>query len=119
MFVSGFFLYLAGYKPIIIDLMNNTTDWNELKDKISQAILAVVGTGTIISLGVAIFGTQGQAIHYAVPLAIITLVFGLLLYPFSFLYQMGLPEPLQYFITGLLNLMLIMGVTQFVTGRYI
>ena len=116
LFVSGFLLYLAGYKPIMLDLLSGNYSSSQLRDQMIGSILAVlggVGVATVIS---SLFTPASQLIHYIAPLGLLLFLFNTVLYPFSFLYELGMPPVLQVFITGFLNLMLLMGAVQFVRG---
>jgi len=122
-FFTSAFLYLMGYQPAFLYIWGQYNySPSALFDALFKAItgivtdptfLAVFGTATVITL----VSSSGQGLVSLVfPVFLAGILLNTFFLPTSYLFSAGLPEFLKMFIQGLLNIMLAIGLINFVRG---
>jgi len=74
----------------------------------------------LLGVGLVSFVTAGgtrYALTFIIPAIILLAILNIFVLPMSFIYEEGIPEMLQIFVAGFLNLVLMLTVVEFISGR--
>jgi len=124
LFFTSAFLYLLGYQPAFLYLWSKhnysmSSFFNALFQSITSivtdpAFLGIFATAAVVTL---VSGGGGQSlIGYVFPIFILGVLLNAFFLPTSYLFDTNMPSFIRMFIHALVNIMLAIGVINFVRG---
>jgi len=100
-------LYIAGFNAPFLNMM--TGDWSSATTLIASLIVAVGGIAVASAL-------LGQGAVYTIPLAMVTIIANVFLFPMSSINMVGLPPVISGIISLFLNVLLLGIIISFIRG---